>query len=194
MIPQVSFRTRVVLLMIITTLLVVSLAGFAVERLAGQAVMAESEQHAQQIAATAAATIEGHFIHIAAFPKTLGALAATLGETAETRLAWYHTTIPAMFAAAPPEVLSLTTFFEPGFIQGQQYAKVWYVRNNSGRIQEVTTNMPGEANYDTEQPLYDYFPQEWYTAPLKAAGLVWSEPYFDAGGANVSMVTANWAG
>ncbi len=128
---------------------------------------------------------------MAAFPQTLAALAETLDPSAAARLRWYNTTIPALFAAAPPEILSLTTFFEPDFIQGQLYAKVWYVRDASGAIRRITTNMPGEPGYDPQQTLYNYFAQAWYTEPIATGHLTWSEPYFDAGGAEVSMVTAS---
>lgn len=188
---RLSFRARIVLLMLATTLLVMFIAGGVLDRIVQQTLVAESERYAQLIAAKTADEVEAQFDRVAIFPQTLSVLAETLGTSADARLAWYHATIPALFTAAPADVLSLTTFFEPNFIAGRQYAKVWYVRNPDGQVVPVTTNMPGEPGYDPKQPLYDYFQQEWYTAPITAQGLVWSEPYFDAGGANVNMVTAS---
>jgi anti-anti-sigma regulatory factor/HAMP domain-containing protein len=177
--------------MLAIMLLIIITAGIAAEQIARQAVLAENELHVQESAAAIAAEIESKLAQVASFPLTLSALAATLPPTGEERLAWYDATIPAMFNAAPSELLSLTTFFEPDFIENRLYAKVWYLRNSAGEVVPITVNMPGEPGYDPEQPVYEYYAQEWYTAPLAANGLVWSEPYFDAGGADVNMVTAS---
>ncbi|NTV62681.1 MAG: HAMP domain-containing protein, partial [Oscillochloris sp.] len=186
-----SFRTKIVLLMLVTTLLVMIVGGLGIDRMTQRTLLDQNERYAQQVAASTAAEIGDRFSQVAAFPQTLSALAETAGTLPDRRLAWYNVTIPALFKAAPPEILSLTTFFVPDFIAGRQYAKVWYVRDHTGQVVPVTINIPGEIGYDKSQPLYDYFKQEWYTAPLKAQGLVWSEPYYDAGGANVNMVTAS---
>ncbi|WP_161569226.1 cache domain-containing protein [Candidatus Oscillochloris fontis] len=172
-------------------LLVVGGAGGVIDYVSQRTVIAESEQAMQELAQTASVTIASQFVHVATFPQTLAALVETLDTSAESRLHWYNTTIPALFAAAPPEVLSLTTFFEPNFIQGRPYATVWYVRDAAGAIRRITTNMPGEPGYDPDQELYNYFEQEWYTQPIASGQLTWSEPYFDAGGAEVTMVTAS---
>lgn len=36
---------------------------------------------------------------------------------------------------------------------------------------------------------YDYANQPWFTGPVESMAAVWSEPYFDAGGGNINMVT-----
>jgi anti-anti-sigma regulatory factor len=191
MLPQQSFRARVVLTMLAIMLLIIAIAGITAEQIARQAVLQESEIHVEEHAAEIAAEIESKLLQVATFPRTLSALAETLPPTAEERLAWYDATLPAMFNAAPPELLSLTTFFEPDFIEGRLYAKVWYLRDGEGKVVPVTVNIPGEPGYDPAKPVYEYYAQEWYTAPLTVNGLVWSEPYFDAGGADVNMVTAS---
>jgi phosphoserine phosphatase RsbU/P len=191
MLSRLSYRSRIVLTMLVIMLLVVAIGGSIAEQIARNAVLKENEIHAQERAAEIAAEIENTFIQIASFPRILSVLADTLGSTAEERLAWYNATIPALFKAAPAEVLSLTTFFEPDFIEGRLYAEVWYIRGENGQIVPVNTNIPGEPDYDASVPIYDYFVQDWYTAPLQSDALVWSEPYFDDGGANVNMVTAS---
>lgn len=188
---RLSFQQRVTLVLIFTMLLVVTIAGFAIDYVARRALIAESERSMLELVKTAEATVTGQLNQVAAYPQVLGALAITLDSEAEQRLNWYHETIPAMFAAMPPDILSLTTFFEPGFIAGREYAKVWYVREPSGRLREITVNAPGEPGYDPQIELYNYFEQEWYTTPVAQMNTTWSEPYFDAGGANVNMVTVS---
>jgi hypothetical protein len=36
---------------------------------------------------------------------------------------------------------------------------------------------------------YDYANQPWFTQPVQTMAAVWSEPYFDAGGGEINMVT-----
>jgi len=36
---------------------------------------------------------------------------------------------------------------------------------------------------------YDYSNQPWFTKPVQTMAAVWSEPYFDAGGGEINMVT-----
>ena len=36
---------------------------------------------------------------------------------------------------------------------------------------------------------YDYANQPWFTQPVQTMAAVWSEPYFDAGGGDINMVT-----
>ena len=38
-------------------------------------------------------------------------------------------------------------------------------------------------------PDYDINSQEWVTAPLAANAGIWTEPYFDAGGGEIWMIT-----
>lgn len=47
----------------------------------------------------------------------------------------------------------------------------------------------GYATTDLATPSYNIEAQEWFTAPLAANAGVWTEPYFDAGGGNVWMIT-----
>lgn len=47
----------------------------------------------------------------------------------------------------------------------------------------------GYASLDLAVPSYSIEEQEWLTAPLEADAGVWTEPYFDAGGGEIWMVT-----
>ena len=47
----------------------------------------------------------------------------------------------------------------------------------------------GYASVDLATPSYNIEAQEWFTAPLAANAGVWTEPYFDAGGGEIWMVT-----
>ena len=47
----------------------------------------------------------------------------------------------------------------------------------------------GYASLDLAAPYYSIEAQDWFTAPLAADAGVWTDPYFDAGGGEVWMVT-----
>ena len=47
----------------------------------------------------------------------------------------------------------------------------------------------GYASTDLATPSYKIEEQEWLIAPLEANAGVWTEPYFDAGGGEIWMVT-----
>ena len=47
----------------------------------------------------------------------------------------------------------------------------------------------GYATVDLAVPSYDIDSQAWVTAPLAAGAGVWTDPYFDAGGGEIWMVT-----
>ncbi len=47
----------------------------------------------------------------------------------------------------------------------------------------------GYATLDLATPSYDIDTQEWVTAPLAANAGVWTDPYFDAGGGEIWMIT-----
>lgn len=47
----------------------------------------------------------------------------------------------------------------------------------------------GLAKTDLAAPDYAYWQQDWFTRPMQAKRALWTEPYFDAGGGNINMVT-----
>ena len=47
----------------------------------------------------------------------------------------------------------------------------------------------GYASKDLASPSYDVEEQSWFTAPIAANEGVWTEPYFDAGGGEIWMIT-----
>ncbi|MYA59487.1 MAG: hypothetical protein F4X40_02860 [Chloroflexi bacterium] len=47
----------------------------------------------------------------------------------------------------------------------------------------------GYSTKDLASPSYGIESQEWFTAPIAADAGVWSEPYFDAGGGEIWMIT-----
>ena len=47
----------------------------------------------------------------------------------------------------------------------------------------------GYATIDLAVPTYDIDSQAWVTAPLAAGAGVWTDPYFDAGGGEIWMIT-----
>lgn len=53
----------------------------------------------------------------------------------------------------------------------------------------VFRTVDGYAERDLTHPSYDIEAQDWFTAPLTENAGVWTDPYFDAGGGDVWMVT-----
>ena len=53
----------------------------------------------------------------------------------------------------------------------------------------VYRSAEGYASKDLASPSYGIESQEWFTAPIAADEGVWSEPYFDAGGGEIWMIT-----
>ncbi len=53
----------------------------------------------------------------------------------------------------------------------------------------VFRTVDGYAERDLTNPTYDIEAQDWFTAPLTENAGVWTDPYFDAGGGEVWMVT-----
>ena len=47
----------------------------------------------------------------------------------------------------------------------------------------------GYASTDLAAPSYDIEAQDWFAAPLAENASVWTDPYFDAGGGEIWMIT-----
>ena len=63
--------------------------------------------------------------------------------------------------------------------------------NDGGIIASPYVHRAGDgyAVLDLAAPSYDIAAQAWVTAPLEANAGVWTEPYFDAGGGEIWMIT-----
>lgn len=73
-----------------------------------------------------------------------------------------------------------TIAFEPyKFLKDKYYFDPGYQRIN-GVIKRFSTN---------NDERYDYFNKEWYTKAKESGTGIWSEPYFDAGGGDIMMIT-----
>lgn len=75
-----------------------------------------------------------------------------------------------------PEVFGTTLAFDPTFATRPLAPYVY--RGATGLVRKDLT-LGG----------YDYSNQPWFTAPVQTMAAVWSEPYFDAGGGEINMVT-----
>lgn len=75
-----------------------------------------------------------------------------------------------------PEVFGTTLAFDPTFAT-RPLAPYAY-RGATGLLRK-----------DLSLGGYDYSNQPWFTAPVQTMAAVWSEPYFDAGGGEINMVT-----
>lgn len=77
------------------------------------------------------------------------------------------------------EVTGACLAFEPYFkYKTEKYYSFYYYRKE-GKIEFI--NIGNDA--------YDYFYMDWYQIPKELGKALWSEPYFDAGGANMVLST-----
>ena len=72
------------------------------------------------------------------------------------------------------------------------YGSAVALLDRDGRVKAspyVYRTTDGYVEVDLAVPSYDIDSQAWITAPLAAGTGVWTEPYFDAGGGEIWMVT-----
>jgi sigma-B regulation protein RsbU (phosphoserine phosphatase) len=82
---------------------------------------------------------------------------------------------------APPQVYGMAAAYEPhAFRPGRERFSPYVYRSSDGL----------EAK-NLDSPLYNYPRMEWYLAPTTLKRTVWSEPYFDEGGADAVMTTVS---
>ena len=65
----------------------------------------------------------------------------------------------------------------------------WITTEGSPASPYVYRTADGYVTLDLAVPSYDIESQGWVTAPLAAGAGVWTDPYFDAGGVEIRMVT-----
>ena len=105
------------------------------------------------------------------------ATAEDLAATAD--LAWEDEAIYAhleQFLTKHPEIFGSTYSLDP-LVTGKPLAPYVYRVNGVLTRKDLTLND------------YDYSHQPWFTQPITQNGPLWSEPYFDAGGGDIDMVT-----
>jgi ketosteroid isomerase-like protein len=108
--------------------------------------------------------------------KGLAELAASLAGKTLTPAA-----MPAILTAflqKHPFVYGSTLAFAPTDADGKLHVAAPYVYRSGNEFKQ--TDLP-EA--------YDYTVSEWYSVPVKTKAPAWSNPYFDAGGGGVMMIT-----
>ncbi len=90
-------------------------------------------------------------------------------------------------AAAYTERLRAYLDVHPAF-----YGSAAALLDDDGRVTAspyVYRTADGYATLNLAVPSYNIDSQEWVTAPLAANAGVWTDPYFDAGGGDIWMVT-----
>ena len=110
--------------------------------------------------------------------EVVSALDALVGELAADR---------PDAAAAYAERLRAYLDAHPAF-----YGSAAALLDHNGRITAspyVYRTAGGYATLDLAVPSYDIHSQAWVTEPLAANAGVWTDPYFDAGGGEIWMVT-----
>ena len=77
------------------------------------------------------------------------------------------------------EIFGMAIAYEPyAFDRSRQWFALYYFKGKNG-VESVRL----------EPPSYHYDQQDWYHIPVVLKKPLWSEPYFDAGGGNVTMTT-----
>lgn len=108
--------------------------------------------------------------------KGLAALAATLSSKSPNPVE-----MPAIltdFLKKHPTVYGATLAFAPTETDGKKHTAAPYIYRSGNEFKQV--DLP-EA--------YDYTVSEWYALPVKSKTPCWSNPYYDAGGGGVVMIT-----
>ncbi|HYF63715.1 MAG TPA: cache domain-containing protein, partial [Herpetosiphonaceae bacterium] len=93
------------------------------------------------------------------------------------RLANLNETLPLILGRYPA-LKNTYVYFEPQVIAGRDYAEVWYTRNEAA-IEPFHSNLPGNPDYDSSSPIFEYRVEKWYTQTISATGTRWTEPYVD---------------
>jgi anti-anti-sigma factor len=181
-----SLRLRLMLLILAPTLILFAAAGLFAYQSLFETLYAEAQHEAQHQAEDLARQVGQALTIDAQVPALLATVSPSYGSP-EAYYAALHSAIPTLLAQA--ELFNLGVFFEPGAVGERSYAIAWYLRELSGEIYELQPNFPGSADYSPTLPIYDYPRQSWFKVGRAASQLVWTEPYFDFGGANIAMVT-----
>ncbi|OPY84302.1 MAG: Phosphoserine phosphatase RsbU [Syntrophus sp. PtaU1.Bin208] len=83
------------------------------------------------------------------------------------------------FLSTNPEIFGSAVAFEPYAFDGKALYYAPYIFREDNRLKRISL---GSAQYD-------YFHLDWYQIPKELGRAVWSEPYFDEGGGNITMAT-----
>jgi len=83
------------------------------------------------------------------------------------------------FLSTNPEIFGSAVAFEPYAFDGKTLYYAPYIFRENNRLKRIPL---GGAQYD-------YFHLDWYQIPKELGRAVWSEPYFDEGGGNITMAT-----
>ena len=111
----------------------------------------------------------------AAVVAALDVLATDLVENRPTDAAAYTERLRTYLEAHPAFFGSAAALLDPsGAVIASPY---------------VYRTADGYASLDLAEPSYDIEAQEWFAVPLAENASVWTEPYFDAGGGEIWMVT-----
>ena len=105
----------------------------------------------------------------------LAAFAAELAESRPDTASAYHNRLRAYLDAHPAFYGGAVALLDR---DGRVTASPYVFRTEDGYVE-----------VDLAVPSYDIESQEWIAAPLTAGAGIWTEPYFDAGGGEIWMIT-----
>lgn len=140
---------------------------------------AELEQNAKAIATSLANQVEARLVAVTKVTEGLARAAAMEGLTEAELLDQMRKTVEAN-----PAIIGSAVAFEPkAFRPNQVLFAPYYYRTNGGYALSYL-----EDTYDPATP-YPYW--DWYQIPREVQRTEWTEPYFDAGGADINMTTCS---
>lgn len=137
-------------------------------------ILFETEQNAKNLTLSVACRIEQEFRAVEKPPRGLAQYLETDPEDKSTLAKLIQRVV-----SDNPEIYGSAVAFEPdAFEKGVRAYCPYYFKSPEGLRFEQLAN-----------PSYDYFHKDWYHIPRVLKAAVWSEPYFDEGGADIIMCT-----
>ncbi|MDD5217993.1 MAG: SpoIIE family protein phosphatase [Candidatus Omnitrophica bacterium] len=141
-----------------------------------QLILQNIEASARDLAATTAQKIETVLRSIEEVPETVAESLAEITYDEKTLKQLLHSVVDHN-----SEIFGSTIAFEPNAFDGSSYYYAPYVYR-SGR--DLKLNWLGDEDYV-------YFRLDWYQIPRELKRICWTEPYYDEGGANITISTCS---
>ncbi|MBI5249929.1 MAG: HAMP domain-containing protein [Desulfomonile tiedjei] len=140
-------------------------------------ILAEAEKNARNLTLALANRIEQEFRAAEKEPANLACFLETGSCDRETL-----NRLLSRLVTENPEIYGSGVAFEPYEFDHQSYFYCPYCHRSKDGIAFAQL---GSASYD-------YFRYDWYSIPKSLSAPVWSEPYFDEGGADILMATYSY--
>src|SRR5581483_2244453 len=169
---SLSFAQRLSLYILTAAFAVLLTAGALNYLTARRALEAQTDREELKHVQAAAKDIDDFVLRVAALPRSIAARQEVLGAEADPLVIPF---LARLLTEAPPEVYGLYIALEHRKWT-DELAMPWVDRASWPRLRQV--------QYDYHDPR-----QEWYAGPKRTGKLHVTEPYYDEGGSNITMVS-----